>query len=109
MSNYTDEESFGRIVDPFFDWDGNSEVSIGSYAVYNVVLKVPIGKYKKGHKFDSASIDIWNSNLVLWKNIFSADNGSFTESIVMGTYRLSMLIEEVLTEKEDPMEAEDEK
>jgi hypothetical protein len=64
-------------------WDGDYEDMI----YYNSVLKVQIGKYPPGTKFDDATIDFHDGTLQLTN-----------KEVVMGEYSLRLIVGETLSE-----------
>jgi len=58
-------------------WD---QYDTASFSFYDVVLKVPIGEFSSGEKFDSASIDFINGIIYL-------NRGDF-----LGSYKISLSI-----------------
>jgi hypothetical protein len=46
--------SANTIERQLFDWDGWDQVDTFALQFYNVVLKVPIGEFEVGHKFENA-------------------------------------------------------
>lgn len=48
-----------------FDWDGQDQADTAAFMLYNVKLKVDIGDFQSGTKFEWALFDIENSELTL--------------------------------------------
>jgi hypothetical protein len=63
--NMETEKMLNSLEQDLFSWAGWDEADIMSIQFYDVVLKVDIGKYKKGTKFEWACIDFQTSTLEL--------------------------------------------
>jgi len=50
-----------------FDWDGWDQPGTAEFQFYNVVLKVPVGKYEVGQKFPTVCVDYEKSKLSVWE------------------------------------------
>ncbi len=74
------------------DWDGDHECMI----YYNPVLKVQIGKFPAGTKFDTAAIMFDQAVLQLCDT--GEWEGKFAETIVRGEYKLNLSVGDTLTE-----------
>lgn len=75
-----------NIADQLFDsneWEGDYEDMI----FYNPVLKIQIGKYPPGTKFDDATIDFHDGTLQLTN-----------QEVFMGEYYLRLIVGETLSE-----------
>jgi hypothetical protein len=70
-------------------WDGDYEDII----YYNPVLKVQIGKYPPGSKFDDAIINFHDGTLQL-------TNQRGLNLVVMGEYSLHLIVGETLSESD---------
>ena len=49
-----------------FDWNGWDQSDTATFLYYNIILKVKIGSYDIGTKFESACIDYENGTLAFY-------------------------------------------
>lgn len=50
-----------------FDWDGWDDLGTASFQFYNAVLKVPMGEFSIGDKFDTVSVDFQTGEISLYR------------------------------------------
>ncbi len=60
-----------------FSWEDWDEAGPGSFFFYNAVLKVDIGQFKSGTKFDSIFVN-WEKNTLEFTNFEKSDDETQT-------------------------------
>lgn len=78
-----------------FDWDieaGWDQGGTAMFQFYKCRLKVPIGIYDIGHVFPVIAIDYELGTIELYIDGEVKDNGTYTETILIGRYSLVLSV-----------------